>query len=201
MPAHPDLKAADANKIASWIMSLSKPQEKSLPAQGSVTPTAKEVEGGKTMQLSASYTDKGGPGRKPQTGYDAVYLSGPVLTPKSITDKQDLNIMEFSGRQFMMPTAASGWAAFDADLYGIRSMDVGFSGQGKISTGVVLEIFAESVNGKKIGEARISSMVAMQPNTVNIPVAAGSRTRRFILKITKETGESATVVVTDISLR
>ena len=201
MPAHPDLKPADANKIANWIMSLSKPQVKSLPAQGSVTPTAKDVEGGKTMQLSASYTDKGGPGRKPQTGYEAVFLGGPVLTPKSISDKQDINVMEFSGRQFMIPTASSGWAAFDVDLTGIKAMDVGYSGQGKVSTGVLLEVFAESVTGKKIGEVRITSMVAMQSNTVTIPVTPGTRTRRIVLKMTKADGETSTVVVTDISLR
>lgn len=72
MPAHPDLKPADAQKIVSWILSLNKPMAKSLPATGSITPTAKEVEGGKTIQITATYTDKG---KKPLTGVEMVYIS------------------------------------------------------------------------------------------------------------------------------
>lgn len=201
MPAHPDLKASDANKIVNWILGLSKPQAKSLPAQGSITPSAKDVDGGKTMQITASYTDKGGAGRKPQTGVEAVFLSGPVLTPASIVQKQDINVMEFGGRQFMMATGASGWMAFQVDLSGIKTLEFGYSGQGKVTKGVRLEVFAEDVTGKKIGEVLIDKMVAMQDNRVTMEVPAGTRTKRFVVKISKLEGEEATVVLTAISLK
>jgi cytochrome c len=71
MPAHPDIKPADANKIVSWILSLNKPQEKSLPISGSITPSSKDVEGGKTILITAAYTDKG---KKPLTGVESVYV-------------------------------------------------------------------------------------------------------------------------------
>ncbi|TAG99634.1 MAG: PKD domain-containing protein [Sphingobacteriales bacterium] len=201
MPAHPDLKAGDANKIVNWILGLSKPQAKSLPAQGSITPSAKDVDGGKTMQITASYTDKGGAGRKPQTGVEAVFLSGPVLTPASIVQKQDINVMEFGGRQFMMATGASGWMAFQVDLSGIKSLEFGYSGQGKVTKGVRLEVFAEEVTGKKIGEVLIDKMVAMQDNRVTMEVPTGTKTKRFVVKISKVEGEEATVVLTAVSLK
>lgn len=71
MPAHPDLKPADAQKIVNWILSLNKPVAKSLPASGVITPSAKDVEGGKTIQITATYTDKG---KKPLTGVEVVYV-------------------------------------------------------------------------------------------------------------------------------
>jgi glucose/arabinose dehydrogenase/cytochrome c551/c552 len=74
MPAHPDLKPADAQKIVSYILSLGKPQAKSLPAQGTITPTAKDIEGGKRMMITATYTDKGGQGRKPLSSSDAAVI-------------------------------------------------------------------------------------------------------------------------------
>jgi cytochrome c551/c552 len=200
MPAHPDLKTSDANKIVSYILSLGKPQAKSLPAQGSITPSAKEVEGGKTMQITASYTDKGGAGRKPQTGVEAVFLGGPVLTPASIADKKDVNVMEFGGRQFMMATANSGWMAFDADLSSIKSLQIGYSGQGKMTSGYLIEVFAETVDGTKLGEAEIKNMVAMQPNSVSVPLKGGVKTKRFVVKITKRDGEASMVAITEITL-
>lgn len=200
MPAHPDLKPSDANKIVAWIMSLSKPQAKSLPAQGSITPTAKDVEGGKTMQITASYTDKGGAGRKPQTGVEAVFLSGPVLTPASIADKSNINVMEFGGRQFMIATGEPAWMAFDVDAGSVKSLQVAYSGQGKISSGLLIEVFAESIGGVKLGEAEFRTLVEMQGNTVNIPLKGGTRTKRIVLKITKRTGETANVALTEITL-
>jgi cytochrome c551/c552 len=201
MPAHPDLKTGDANKIVSWILGLSKPKAKSLPAQGSITPSEKDVEGGKTMQITASYTDKGGAGRKPQTGVEAVFLTGPVLTPASIVEKKDINVMEFGGRQFMMATGATGWMSFQVDLGGVKTLEFGYSGQGKVSKGVRIEVFAEEVNGKKIGEVMIDKMVQMQDNRVSMTVPPGTNTNRIVVKLTKMEGEEATVVLTVISLK
>lgn len=201
MPAHPDLKTGDANKIVSWILGLSKPKAKSLPAQGSITPSEKDVEGGKTMQITASYTDKGGAGRKPQTGVEAVFLSGPVLTPASIVEKKDINVMEFGGRQFMVATGASGWMSFQVDLGGVKTLEFGYSGQGKVSKGVRIEVFAEEVNGKKIGEVMIDKMVQMQDNRVSMTVPPGTNTNRIVVKLTKMEGEEATVVLTAINLK
>jgi glucose/arabinose dehydrogenase/cytochrome c551/c552/type 1 glutamine amidotransferase len=74
MAAHPDLKPADADKIVAWIMSLNRPAQKSLPVEGSITPTEKDVQGGKLMQISATYLDKGGVNRKPLTGSNSVVI-------------------------------------------------------------------------------------------------------------------------------
>jgi glucose/arabinose dehydrogenase/cytochrome c551/c552/type 1 glutamine amidotransferase len=201
MAAHPDLKTADANKIVAWILSLNKPAAKSLPAQGSIVPTEKDVEGGKTMQITASYTDKGGAGRKPQTGVEAVYLGGPVLTAAAITDKQDINVMEYGGRKLIMATGASGWVAFDVNLSGIKAMDIMYGGQGTITKGYLVELFDGSVTGKKLGEVKIDKMVGQQENKVSIDVPPGTSTKRIVLKITKLEGETAIVVLMGATLK
>jgi cytochrome c len=200
MAAHPDLKPADANKIVNWILSLSKPQVKSLPASGSITPSEKDVEGGKTMQISASYTDKGGAGRKPQTGMEAVYLGGPVLTPNSIVEKEGINVMEFGGRQFMMPTGASGWMSFQVDLSGVKKLEFNYTGQGSLTKGVMFEVFAEKATGTKVGEVKAEKMVGMQENKVTLDIPAGIKTKQIVVKMTKVEGENATVVMTSIRI-
>jgi len=48
--------------------------EKSLPVSGSITPVDKDVTGGKTIQITATYTDKGGIKRKPLSGVDVLYI-------------------------------------------------------------------------------------------------------------------------------
>lgn len=74
MSAHPDLKPQDAVKIVNWILSLKQDAEKSLPANGSVTATEKEAKGGRLMQITATYTDKGTKKAKPLTGGDVIAL-------------------------------------------------------------------------------------------------------------------------------
>jgi cytochrome c551/c552 len=74
MAAHPDLKPQDAVKIVNWILSLKQDAEKSLPANGAITATEKEAKGGRLMQITATYTDKGSKKAKPLTGGDVIAL-------------------------------------------------------------------------------------------------------------------------------
>ena len=74
MSAHPDLKPQDAVKIVNYILTLKPDATKSLPAIGSITATDKEAKGGRLMQITATYTDKGGKNAKPLTGGDVLAL-------------------------------------------------------------------------------------------------------------------------------
>jgi hypothetical protein len=44
-------------------------------------------------------------------------------------------------------------------------------------------------------------MVAMQDNRITMEVPPGTKTKRFVVKISKVEGEEATVVLTAISLK
>ena len=74
MSAHPDLKPQDAVKIVNYILTLKPDATKSLPPNGSITATDKEAKGGRLMQITATYTDKGGKKAKPLTGGDVLAL-------------------------------------------------------------------------------------------------------------------------------
>ncbi len=103
MAAHPDLKPADAQKIVSWILSLhASAMAKSLPPEGVITPSANNVEGGKVMQITATYTDKGGPGIKSLTGGNIAIVNSPVLTPQGNTRIAGMEIGNFGGMSYAL---------------------------------------------------------------------------------------------------
>jgi len=81
MPAHPDLKDEDIRLILGYIQSLAAPKIKSLPATGALKPTLDKPEKEKgVLTITATYTDKGGPGIKPLTATEALSLHNPKIT-------------------------------------------------------------------------------------------------------------------------
>lgn len=76
------LSEKDADKIASWILSLNGEGlvQESLPFSGEVDPTLgkKPTQNG-VLILSASYTDKGAAGVKPLTGETTVQLKNSAI--------------------------------------------------------------------------------------------------------------------------
>jgi len=79
MPAHPDMKPAEARQIALWIMSLADDESdkrKSAPAKGSIVarPPAKGNEGETVLRITAQYTNSPGMGVRPLSGSKTVDL-------------------------------------------------------------------------------------------------------------------------------
>ena len=75
MPAHPTITPDETRQIATYIVSLAgggREKEPSLPVSGSITPENKGR--GKSMVLTASYTDNGEQGAIPLTGSASVAL-------------------------------------------------------------------------------------------------------------------------------
>ncbi|HLO80652.1 MAG TPA: c-type cytochrome, partial [Chitinophagaceae bacterium] len=202
MAAHPDLKPADAQKIVTWIMSLNKPTEKSLPAQGSITPSDKDIEGGKLMQISATYTDKGGAGRKPLSGSDAAFVSSPVLKPKMNSAKEKVQIMDMGANNIAI-MEDGGWLAFDIDMQYVKEVELAYGGQTAFkSQGYIIELFKDDVTGGKVGEVAVTKLTPMAQNTAVIKIPAGTRSKKMVIRLRKASSdESAMMAITGIKLR
>jgi glucose/arabinose dehydrogenase/cytochrome c551/c552 len=200
MPAHPDLKSSDAQKIVSWILSLNKPAEKSLPAQGSITPADGSV--GKLMQISATYTDKGGAGRKPLSGSDFAFLESPLLKPKMNTGKDKVQIMDMGANNIAV-MEDGGWIAFDMDLQYVKEIEVSYGGQSAFkSQGYIIEVFKDDVTGTKVTEVAVKEMKPNTANTILLKVPAGTKTKKMVLKLRKASSDESTMmVITGVQLR
>ena len=81
MPAHPTLPESDAHQIVAWILSLAgnKPQAKSLPPSGTITPPH-DMEPNTALVISATYTDNGGNNIKALTASNALALPSSHVT-------------------------------------------------------------------------------------------------------------------------
>jgi cytochrome c len=200
MPAHPDLKAADAQKIVSWILSLNKPAEKSLPAQGNIVPAEGSV--GKLMQISATYTDKGGTGRKPLSGSDYAFLESPVLKPKMNTGKDKVQIMDMGANNIAV-MEDGGWLAFDIDLQYVKEIEVSYGGQSAFkSQGYIIEIFKDDVTGTKVTEVAVKEIKPNAANTIAVKIPAGTKSKKMVVKLRKASADESTMmVVTGLTLK
>ncbi len=202
MAAHPDLKPADAQKIVSWILSLNKPAAKSLPAVGAITPSAKDVEGGKMIQISATYTDKGGVGRKPLSGSDFAVVGSADLKPRMNIAKDKVRVMDMGANNIAI-MEDGGWMAFDIDMQYVKEVEVSYGGQtGFKSQGYIIEVFKDEVTGAKVGEVGVTKMTPMAENSAVVKIPAGTRSKRMVIRLRKaDAGESAVMAVTGIKLR
>src|SRR5690606_13865546 len=109
MPANPDMKEADADKIVTWILSLSGDQKgnQSLPAAGALDPTvAKPLSPNRVFILSVSVTDRGGENIKPLTGTKDLTLRHRSLDFEQTTNRVAYITFNMDGRNLMSPPAS-----------------------------------------------------------------------------------------------
>jgi glucose/arabinose dehydrogenase/cytochrome c551/c552 len=203
MAAHPDLKPADAQKIVSWIMSLhASSSAKTLAPEGTITPTENDVSGGKAMQISATYTDRGGPGIKSLTGGNVAIINSPVLSPGDNTKLDGVNVMGFGGRKFAIISGTSGVIEFgNVNLTGIKAIEINYASQSPLTKGYIVEAYEGSVDGKKIGEVAIANTGAGQGGKAVIKAAGPLTGRGIVFRIRKaDPAETVVMAVTGIRL-
>lgn len=201
MSGHPDLKAADAQKIVSWILSLKGTKQPSLPPAGSITPKSDDLSGDKVLQITASYTDKGGKGIKPLTGSNVLVLGTPLLNAHDNTGLNGASVMEFGGMRFAVITGNDGWLEFDkVNLAQIRNIEVTYLGQTKFTKGYIVEVFENNINGKKLGEKLLTELVPMAPNKALVPIASAT-TKKIVISLKKaDAAEVAPIAVMSFKL-
>lgn len=202
MSAHPDLKEADAGRIADWILSLTKGKPApSLASSGVITATEKDAANNKVMQISASYTDKGAPGAKPLTGYAGLNLRNPVLGVHENDSVKNFTIAEFGDIKYALLSSESGWLMFDnINLQFVTGVEISYGMQEPLKKGYVIEFYADRPGGTKLGEAKIAAGGRPGINSIKAALQnTGDHSRKLFLIVRKaDRTESATMAVTSL---
>jgi len=196
MAAHPDLKPADAQKIVNWVMSLhATAMAKSLVPEGVIVPTEKDVSGGKDMQISATYTDKGGAGIKSLTGGNIAVIKSPILLAQNTTKLDGAETADYGGQKFISVNSNNATVEFgNADIKGISSMEVMYASQSPLVEGYIIEAFEGTKEGKKIGEVKISGNKPMAPSKGLMKLNGVTGGKPVVFKIKKVNPSEGTAV-------
>lgn len=187
MPAHPNLKQADAKTIVTFIMSLaSKEKIKSLPPTGTINPTPPLAQKQNTMfSLTAAYTDQGSAGVKPLTGSKTIFLRNNSLDASEFKNFTGFTQRDSLGSIYLVFPAAQGTLrARQLDLTGIRSIELEAFSSGQAGNYRV-EVRAGAPNGAVIGQGTVTVGAANRQKVIAaIPVnapAGGNLTDVFIV--------------------
>jgi len=203
MSAHPDLKPTDADMIVDWILGLNKKEEPSLPAKGTITPTAKDMGKGNTMMITATYTDKGGAGLRPQSGYGVLTLKSPILSVEAASSTKSMTVAEFGGRKLAVIEGASGTMNFDnVNLKNVAAFELGYAMQTALDHGYIISWYVNDVKGTKLGEVKIGRDVDPKSTSVKVPVQnIPDKPFNLVMKMERvDKAESQFVAVTGIKL-
>ncbi len=190
MAAHPNLKPEDAGRIVDWVLSLSTPPTaKSLASEGKLVASANDAAGGKTMQISASYTDKGGAGAKPLTGADLITLRNPLVPMSDNNGTEKISVVEFNDKDYaVLGSGDAGWMLFDdLNLKYVTGVELAYGIQEPLLKGYLIEVHADTPDGELLGQGKIpAGGKAVQMNKVAFPLkSAGERNRKIYLVVKK----------------
>jgi cytochrome c len=204
MAAHPNLKAEDAGRIVDWILSLAKPQTAStMAAEGKIVPTAKDAASGKTLQISASYTDKGGNGAKPLTGEDLLTLRSPAMDFMDNDSLDKFSTMEAMGMHIAVPSGDAGWIRFnDISMKDVTGVTVRYGMQEALLKGYVIELRADKPDGELLGKGNIpAGGKPMGMNAISFPVRSSGDQKRKLYVVMKKAdpGETKMAALTGIT--
>ncbi|MEX0904999.1 MAG: ThuA domain-containing protein [Balneolaceae bacterium] len=213
MPAHLDITETDARKMVTWIQSLVQEGEiaESLPQSGSVDPVqGNELTPDGVFILSASYTDQGSAGVKPQTGSSSKYLRNSSVGFSSAGNMEGYSKMTYEGNLLMMVPESQGHFSFDEiDLTGIRSAEIMTASMAPLETNYIFEFRLDSPDGPKIGEAEFAPNAPQSPEgpifqglTVDMePVTDGSTHNLFIVSRPVDEESAGTFILSNIQFK
>jgi cytochrome c len=155
MAAHPNIAQSDITTIVQWILSLGHKTavKPSLASTGAVNPTlGKPANDKAALVLSASYTDKGGPGIKPLTGSNTYVLRSTSLDFVGVTNKKSFETYDGNGMHLMIVPKTTGWFSVDhIDLTDIKSGMMMVAYQVPPAFGFQFELHLDAPDGKLLG--------------------------------------------------
>lgn len=158
MAAHLDLKQEETDQIVDWILSLGKKEMQSLPSNGNIEVTEKDMGSGNLMQITASYTDKGGFGIKPLSSSGTVTLRSALMAMPSHSAAVRVDVKNWSTHRAAFLNGDDGWLEFsNINLEGINSIEFGYGIPKQLDKGYVLSIHQDAPNGIKIGELKLEN--------------------------------------------
>lgn len=155
MAAHPDLKPSDARQIVAYIRSLAEENKAAttLPPSGKVDPTLKQPAAyNGVLVISATYTDKGGPGIKPLTGQGSYALRYNKMSLNGVQRMRGYVGYGDDERRVLVAPNSTGWFVIDSiDLTGIHTITTAFGWREPTDFGYTFELRLDSPDGKVIG--------------------------------------------------
>jgi cytochrome c len=190
MSAHPTLSSTEAHQLVEYVMTLggAHKQPASLPANGTVDASAGQpLKDNGVLYLSASYTDKGGPGIRPLTGTSTVSLRNAKIAASEFDQSNGASTIDYDGRKMLIPTA-NAWVLYkDLDLTGVTGIDVIYGAEKPLEYGYTVEVHLDKVDGQKLGEVLIGQHITpQQPSTESLnfaPVTDGrNHSLYFVIK-------------------
>jgi cytochrome c551/c552 len=157
MAGHPNISQSDVTTIVHWVLSLGKKVavKPSLSSSGSLKPSLGKTENDKAaLVISASFTDKGGPGIKPLTGTNSVALKSANLNFNRVKRMKDFDTDDEKGIHYMTTTKTEGWFSIDhIDLSGIIGADLLVGYEKSPLYGYVFELRLDGRSGTLLGSA------------------------------------------------
>jgi hypothetical protein len=190
--------------IVEWILGLNKKEAPSLPAKGSIVPSDKDMGNGNTMVITATYTDKGGAGLRPQSGVGSLTLKSPVVSVATASAKRGINIAEFGGRKLAtIENGTSGTLEFDKmNLRNISALELNYSMRKAPDFGYTISWFVDSPNGTKLGEVKIGKDADLNNLKLMVPLQqVPDQPFKLVMKMEKaDSKEAQFVAVTSFRL-
>jgi hypothetical protein len=145
--------------IVDWVLSLNKKEVPSLPSKGEIVVTEKDMGPGNLMQISASYTDKGGFGIKPLSAVGTVTLRSALIAMANNSAAVRVDIRNWSTHRAAFLNGDDGWLEFNSiNLDGIKSIEFGYGIPKQLDKGYALSLHQDTPNGTKIGEVKLENM-------------------------------------------
>lgn len=159
MPAHSNMSAEDAEKIARWVLSLGNraANKASLPSIGKIIPDAASSDGENTVfSIYASYTDQGTADLKPLSASSAVYLRSNIIQAREITERTRIALKDSTSSGFLIYPLNNGWVKLNQlDLSGISRLELRNISKGEAAN-YSIELRLDSESGALIGKSNFT---------------------------------------------
>ncbi|WP_425638054.1 ThuA domain-containing protein [Algoriphagus yeomjeoni] len=205
MPANPDMKDSDLNALVAYILSLDQVTTPSLPASGTVDPTAgKEPTATGVLMLSASYTDQGGENIKPLSGSSTLFLkSNTIDLGKAEELMGGYAVSSYEGANFLTVPKEDGSALISTvDLTDVGSVTLNTFTMGPLTGTYDFELRLDSPSGDLVGEGTFSPTAstgrAPTQGSLTIPFtgsADGKMHKVYLVSKPKNSGDEGRFVI------
>jgi hypothetical protein len=204
MAAHPSLKQEELDLIVDYILSVNKKKEISLPAKGTITASAENMGAGNLMQITASYTDKGGAGIKPLSATNSITLRSSIINMPSNNATTRVDVKGWREHRAAFLSGEDGWLEFsNINLDGIKAIDFSYGIPQQLDKGYVITLFQDEPtpgkgNKNVIAELKMENYKGTLFSTQTLPlqnVKPGDHKLFLkILRVNKEEGHRLAVI-------
>lgn len=209
MAAHPQIKQADAETIAEYILSLADMKPR-MPVEGEIVASVPENDKGEGVYLlRAAYKDLGAPGLPPQTTEQVYVLRNPNISTHGGEKYTDVQKMTFGGMKLLIPSVSgSSMSTEKFDLTGVTRIDFALTAPKAMmnAAGGMVEVRLDALNGKLVGQTAFlepSDKAGFAPDIMSAPISglSGEHVLFFVFKNEKAPTGQTLYAVTAIKFQ